>query len=138
MSCEPLITSAGGRVWPNGKPVECRWPKCGCGKAGCEPPLHPALNPWHPITSPVDLKHLGKLGEELGECSAAVARCVIQGIDEAEPTTGKINREWLEDELADVAANALLVIERFGLDQQRMQERAERKAAQLRTWHDMA
>lgn len=50
-------------------------------------------NPWHPISDPVDLKHLGKLSEELGECSAAVARCIIQGIDECEPVTGKINRQ---------------------------------------------
>lgn len=98
----------------------------------------PRLNPWHPMTDSLDLKHLGKLAEETGELSAAVSRCIIQGIDEAEPVTGKVNREWLEDELADVAANSLLVIERFGLDQQRMRERAERKAAQLRTWHEMA
>lgn len=111
-------------------PMGCGHPVCSCAPA--------ALNPWHPITDTVDLKHLGKLGEELGECGAAVARCIIQGIDEAEPTTGKINREWLEDEIADVAANAQLVAERFGLDKDRIRDRAERKVAQLRTWHDMA
>lgn len=97
-----------------------------------------ALNPWHPMTDVVDLKHLGKLAEETGELGAAVARCIIQGIDEVEPTTGKVNRDWLEDEIADVAANAQLVTERFGLDKDRIRARAERKAAQLRTWHDMA
>ena len=30
-------------------------------------------NPWHPISDPVDLAHLGKLGEELNECGSAVA-----------------------------------------------------------------
>lgn len=97
-----------------------------------------ALNPWHPMTDSVDLKHLGKLAEELGECSAAVSRCLIQGIAECEPTTGKPNREWLEDEMADVAANMELVAARFGLDAERIAERAQRKAAQLRTWHEMA
>lgn len=98
----------------------------------------PARNPWHPMADSVDLKHLGKLGEELGECSAAVSRCLIQGIDKAEPVTGKPNREWLEDEIADVAANMELVAARFGLDKERIAERAQRKVAQLRTWHDMA
>lgn len=98
----------------------------------------PALNPWHPITNSVDLKHLGKLGEELGECSAAVARCIIQGINETEPTTGKPNREWLEEEIADVIANTTLVVGRFDLDDQRIAARAVKKIAQLRTWHDMA
>ena len=64
-------------------------------------------NPWHPMSDAVDLKHLGKLAEELSEAGAAVARCIIQGIDEKEPVTGKINREWLQDELADVIANII-------------------------------
>lgn len=94
-------------------------------------------NSWTPMARPVDLKHLGKLGEELGEASAAVSRCLIQGIDEREPVTGKLNREWLEDELADVRANIALVVEHFGLDTARMGERALRKRNQLRAWHRM-
>ena len=47
-------------------------------------------NPWHPITDKVDLKYLGKLGEELNECGSAVSRCIIQGVDEREPVTGKL------------------------------------------------
>lgn len=96
------------------------------------------LNPWHPITDTVDLKHLGKLGEELGECSAAVSRCIIQGIEECEPVTKKSNREWLEDEIADVYANAGLTIERFGLNSGRIFDRMLEKQARLRTWHEMA
>jgi hypothetical protein len=97
-----------------------------------------ALNPWRPMTDAVDLKHLGKLGEELGECSAAVSRCVIQGIDEAEPVTGKVNREWLEEEIADVLGNIELVVARFKLNSGRINARATEKARKLRTWHDMA
>jgi hypothetical protein len=97
-----------------------------------------SMNPWHPIDNKVDLKHLGKLGEELGECSAAVARCIIQGVEEAEPVSGKPNREWLEEEIADVRANIDLVILRFGLNRERIATRAAKKMYQLSTWHEMA
>lgn len=97
-----------------------------------------ALNPWHPITDSVDLKHLGKLSEETSELGAATARCIIQGIDEREPVTGKVNREWLEDEMADVYANMELVQERFGLNVGRIMTRAFDKKLRLRTWHRMA
>lgn len=96
------------------------------------------LNPWHPIKNAVDLKHLGKFSEELGECSAAVARCIIQGVNKREPVTGKLNREWLEDEIADVLGNAALVLERFKLNGRRIRERARKKVKRLRTWHRMA
>lgn len=95
-------------------------------------------NPWHPITDSVDLKHLGKLGEECGELGSAISRCIIQGVDECEPVTGKPNREWLEDEIADVLANIALVERRFNLDTTRMAARAERKMAHLRQWHSLA
>src|SRR4051812_1950163 len=68
-------------------------------------PLHADIvkaNPWQPIRGPIDLAVLGKFGEELGECQAAVSRCIIQGLGGAEPVTGKINQDWLEDEVADV------------------------------------
>jgi NTP pyrophosphatase (non-canonical NTP hydrolase) len=97
-----------------------------------------AASPWHPMTDAVDLKHLGKLSEELGEAIAAVSRCVIQGIDEVEPVTGKINRRWLEDELADVLANIGLCNEHFRFDATRMLERIERKKKHLRGWHVLA
>ena len=85
----------------------------------------------------IDLKHLGKLGEELGEASAAVSRCIIQGIGEREPVTGKLNREWLEEELADVIANANLVIRHFDLNATRIGARVETKSVQLLEWHRM-
>jgi NTP pyrophosphatase (non-canonical NTP hydrolase) len=96
-----------------------------------------ALNPWRPMADPLDLKHLGKLGEEVNELGSAIFRCLIQGIDEREPITHKLNREWLEDELADVLANIELVQKHFALDIPRMLERAERKKAHLRGWHSM-
>ena len=96
------------------------------------------LNPWHPITDSVDLKHLGKLGEECGELTAAVNRCIIQGVDEAEPVTGKVNKRWLEEEMADVYANMWLVEERFKLDADFINRRIGEKLARLKTWHEMA
>jgi hypothetical protein len=94
--------------------------------------------PWIPISDPVDLKHLGKLGEELNECGAATSRCIIQGLDGLEPVTGKPNRLWLQDEIADVLANAELVIARFGLDQRAIDDRKALKLAKLSTWHSEA
>lgn len=96
-----------------------------------------ALNPWRPMSDPLDLKHLGKLAEELNEAGSAVARCIIQGIDECEPITRKQNREWLEDELADVIANIDLVTAHFQLAVERMRLRSERKKEHLRGWHSM-
>lgn len=95
-------------------------------------------NPWHPMTNPVDLKTLGKLNEELGECVAASSRCMIQGIEGAEPVTGKINRDWLEDEIADVYANLSLTVDRFDLNTARIRARMTRKIQHLKQWHDMA
>lgn len=95
-------------------------------------------SPWHPIKDAVDLKHLGKLSEELSECAAAVSRCIIQGVRECEPVTGKVNAHWLEDEIADVLAGADLCIERFNLDVARIKERQARKKQHLRSWHRMA
>lgn len=92
---------------------------------------------WIPITNLVDLAHLGKLGEEAGELSSIVSRCIIQGIDEADPETGKRNRYALEEEIADVMAMSALAIERFGLDYIRILERNKRKQNMKRAWHAM-
>lgn len=94
--------------------------------------------PWHPMTDPVDLKHMGKLGEEACELGSAAARCVIQGIGGTEPVTGKPNREWLEDEIADVMANIELNMVRFGLDERRIKARMDVKIAHLSAWHALA
>ena len=95
------------------------------------------INPWVPMTRPIDLKHLGKLGEEASELGSAISRCLIQGIDEKEPTTGKLNRDWLRDEIADVLANIGLVIAHFDLDLEAIDKRVMRKADGLRQWHRM-
>jgi hypothetical protein len=95
------------------------------------------LNPWSPITDSTDLKILGKQVEELNEAGSATARCIVQGIDEAEPTTGKINRRWLEEEMADVYACFAHTVERFDLDTKFIAKRAQEKYDRLATWHAM-
>lgn len=95
------------------------------------------MNPWIPISSPIDLKHLGKLGEECGELSAAISRCIIQGLDGREPITGKLNKLWLEDELADVLANIRLNIHHFKLNVAYIEDRAAGKMTNLLVWHGM-
>lgn len=98
---------------------------------------NPKMNPWVPMKNPLDLKHLGKLAEELNECAAAVSRCIIQGIMEKEPVTQKLNKEWLEDEIADVYANIWVVSDHFKLDMGRIFERQQRKITNLQIWHAM-
>lgn len=93
------------------------------------------INPWHPMQDPVDLKHMGKLVEELGECSQAAGRCIIQGMDEHEPDSKEINRVWLTKEISDVLANAYLVIAHFDLDRDFINKRMEFKMERLRLWH---
>jgi hypothetical protein len=103
------------------------------------------INPWHPMTNSVDLKFIGKLGEEVNELSTATSRlataifrCIIQGVNECEPVTGKENKKWLEDEIADVEAGIRLCKERFKLDTNYINERSARKETRLREWHDKA
>lgn len=90
------------------------------------------------MKDPTDIKALGKFSEELGKCSAAVSRCLIQGIWECEPVTKKPNTEWLEDEIADVLANIAIVLDRFSLDSGRVFTRAEKKLAYIKAWHGMS
>lgn len=94
-----------------------------------------AMNPWQPMTKPIDLKHMGKLVEELGELVQVCSRCMIQGIDERDPTRTETNKEWLEKEIADVYANLFLVREHFKLKM--LVNRMEIKKANLREWHAM-
>jgi hypothetical protein len=91
---------------------------------------------WQPITNKADLAVLGKLGEEVNELGSAIFRCIIQGLDEREPTTGKLNRDWLEDEVADVLALSNFVIGRFKLDEKRIAKRIALKRGYKAPWFD--
>lgn len=95
-----------------------------------------APSDWQPITNKHDLAVLGKLGEEASELGSALFRCVIQGIDEAEPRTLKVNRRWVEDEIADVLAMTDIAIRRLGLDRTAILARRQRKIAYKDPWFD--
>ncbi|WP_332763883.1 hypothetical protein [Phenylobacterium sp.] len=95
------------------------------------------LNPWEPTTDPLDLAILGKLIEEQSELGSAAARCIIQGFEQHEPITGKPNRVWLTEEIADTLANIDKVIEHFGLSEMNIADRRALKLGRLDRWHDM-
>lgn len=62
------------------------------------------ISPWYPESDPVRVAALGKLIEELTEAASRAARCVIQGLEEADPETGRSNHEELGREMADIQA----------------------------------
>jgi len=95
------------------------------------------LNPWVPMSDPLDVAVLGKLMEEASELVSAAARCLIQGVGEIEPITGKPNREWLADEIADVIANLKKAAAHFGLSETDIFARALMKEGRLDRWHAM-
>lgn len=93
-------------------------------------------SPWIPETNKLKLASLGKLAEELNECAAIVSRCIIQGIDEAEPTSGKINKSQLEDEIADVKAQIDQAIFYLNLNFNKIAERRSKKRIYIMKWID--
>lgn len=89
---------------------------------------------WQPITNKCDLAVLGKLGEEVCEAGAKLFRAIIQGMMEADPTSGKINKNAIEDELADIQAMIIHATLRFNLDSDRMQARTKAKFSYKLPW----
>lgn len=94
------------------------------------------LSNWQPITNKHDLAVLGKLSEEAGELVAAISRCIIQGLNECEPTTGKVNSQWLAEEIADVKALIVLAEERLLLDRTAILQRQRRKELYKEPWFE--
>jgi hypothetical protein len=94
------------------------------------------VSPWHPITDPQELKLLGKTAEETNELGSALARSIIQGFHECHPLTGKMNRTWVEEEIADVLASTRLLRERYHLNNAAIASRAEHKYKLLCQWQD--
>jgi len=100
-------------------------------------------NPWRAEPDPVKLAILGKLSEELGELQAAVARCIIQGLDGVHPVTGKPNIDWLCEEKTDVENMLFFLGEELSLflaidgsDDAAMTERRKKKQAHIQQWLD--
>ena len=95
------------------------------------------MNKWIPTTNISELRVLGKAAEESSELSTVLARCIIQGINESEPVTGKPNRRWLEEEIADVMATLSVVMEEFDLDHDFIIERTIVKVGRLEIWKEL-
>ena len=74
------------------------------------------ISPWMPETDPALVAMLGKLAEEASELSARAARCIIHGLHEADPETGRTNLEELGREAADVQACVSMLERRRGLN----------------------
>jgi hypothetical protein len=83
------------------------------------------------------LRRMGKLGEELGELQAVAARCIIQGIDEVDPASGKTNRQRLTEEIADVYAQLDCTRDALQLDNVQIGVRRQRKIGYMREWEAM-
>lgn len=67
-------------------------------------PINSTISPWMPMQDQHQLAMLGKLAEEAAELASRASRCIIQGIDELDPDTGRSNRDELAREIADVLA----------------------------------
>jgi NTP pyrophosphatase (non-canonical NTP hydrolase) len=93
--------------------------------------------PWRPIRDQVQIAALGKLLEECGEVESAAARCIIQGVDEKDPTTGVVNAERLTKELADLFAASTLAANVLGLNVPFIAQRSNRKTSHFRRWIEL-
>jgi NTP pyrophosphatase (non-canonical NTP hydrolase) len=89
---------------------------------------------WTPTEDPKQIKVFGKLLEELGELSAVSARCLIQGIAGYDPHTGKPNKQWLEEEVADVTSCIRFLVHHMGLDFKKIEERVKEKDRKRVYW----
>lgn len=96
----------------------------------------PPLNNWTPESDKHILAVIGKLGEESAELSNICFRIIIQGLDGADPVTGKSNRQALMEELADVDAMIANTIHRLGLPANVITDRSNRKYDWKQPWFD--
>lgn len=92
------------------------------------------MSKWNVETNPLRLRRLGKLSEELGELQAVVSRCIIQGIDETDPSSLQVNRARLQEEIADVLAQCICTVKTLELNHELIIERSESKQAQMAEW----
>ena len=98
-------------------------------------PIEEAISPWMPEQDRIRLAVLGKLIEECNELAGRAARCIIQGLDEIDPGSGRSNRNELARETSDVIA----CIEVLGdsLSILPSPPRVDGKANGFRRWHGM-
>jgi hypothetical protein len=90
---------------------------------------------WIPEDEPCNIAVLGKLAEECAELSKILARCLIQGVDESDPRTGKSNRAVLSEEVADVLACIDVLGNHFDMDADFIKNRTRSRRRFLEEWH---
>ncbi|TCM56197.1 hypothetical protein C8J36_103569 [Rhizobium sp. PP-F2F-G48] len=90
---------------------------------------------WKPEPNVLIHQALGKACEEASELANILARCLIQGLDQSEPVSGKSNRKALSDEIADLDAAVQWLRELTGEEYD--EERADRKLNGFRQWQRM-
>ena len=95
------------------------------------------MSPWQVTTDPKQLRRLGKTAEELAELQKVIARVQIQGIDGVDPGSGISNREALQKEVADVAAQVELLIRHYNLDRTAMIAISTQKMQQMVEWEQV-
>lgn len=93
-----------------------------------------AMTKWFVEASKKAIRRFGKFGEELNELGAVTNRCIIQGINEIDPSSGKTNKRRLEEEIADVLAQINLSVPQFNLDLAFIQARTAEKERQMAEW----
>jgi len=95
------------------------------------------VSKWIPTTDLMMLRRMGKLQEELAELANVAARCIIQGIDEVDPGSGRLNRARLTDEVADVLAQCHMTISQLELDFPAISLRYADKIEKMWRWEAM-
>lgn len=91
---------------------------------------------WRPESNELVLAALGKQVEECGELIAALGRCICQGVNERHPVTGKPNKQWVEEEMADVRALLAYNVQLLELDPQSILDRLVKKTRYQKSWFD--
>lgn len=95
-------------------------------------------SPWTPPNfDPVTRKAINKLGEENSELTTVLFRIQNQtdGLDAIIPGETKTNRQWLEEEIADVMATSALAVKHLKLDLEFIEQRAKKKTVYLEKWY---
>jgi NTP pyrophosphatase (non-canonical NTP hydrolase) len=95
------------------------------------------MSPWQATNDPMMLRRMGKTGEEAGELLAVTSRIIIQGIDEIDPSSGKTNRQRLQEEIADVYAQLDCTIDALYLDLNTIMRRRSAKVEQMLEWEEL-
>lgn len=92
---------------------------------------------WHVETDPFRKRRLGKALEELSELSNVLARCLIQGVDEIDPSSGEVNRLRMQKEVADVYTQLACLCTAFDLDNDKIMERIWDKTDSMKKWEEL-